>query len=105
MEGLVGKLYNRPVDPPVGHCAGARCRAHLALRKFRSPATSMTESLFKNRDRVRVDGSNVVHLRTGRRVPLVRGGPVASIVRTVLSSLQEKPGEEIDLAPPVGPFF
>ena len=62
----------------------------------------MAQALFVNRDRVRVEGSEVTHLRTGRRVPII-GPPATTLVRTVLKDLREVAGEKIDLGTQANP--
>ena len=61
--------------------------------------------LFKNGDRIRITGTEVVHLRTGRTAVLLTGGVTATgheALRNVkvtvhLKDLKEKPNELIDL--------
>lgn len=65
---------------------------------------SLQPSLFCLRDRVRIEGTTVTHLRTGRKVSLSRG-EVSTLVRVSLKGIQEYAGETIDLSsmadPPV----
>ena len=70
------------------------------------PAPKAVEGLFKNKDRVRVDGTQVVHLKSGRSVPLAEGATVPRLQGiTVLKGITELAGEVIDFAnmaePPV----
>ena len=69
------------------------------------PETEAATALFLNRDRIRVAGTDVVHLRTGRTATLLNGASVDTMVRVHLKDLTESPDEIIDLAtqatPPV----
>lgn len=70
------------------------------------PAPKAVAGLFKNKDRVRVDGTQVVHLKSGRSVPLAEGATVPRLQGiTVLKGITELAGEVIDFAnmadPPV----
>ena len=58
----------------------------------------VAEALCKVGDRVRVEGTQVVHLRTGRKVSLEAGASVSTLARVRLKGLKELPGETIELA-------
>ena len=84
--------------------AGAR-RSHIKVEQMPAPKAE-AEGLFKNKDRVRVDGKQVVHLKSGRSVPLAEGATVPRLQGiTVLKGITELAGEVIDFAnmadPPV----
>jgi hypothetical protein len=72
------------------------------------PEPLEVSALFRNGDRVRAHGSEVVHLRSGRKVPII-GAAIPVLARTVLKGIREVAGEKIDLAtaaePPVAACF
>ena len=53
-------------------------------------------ALFRNGDRCRVHNTEVTHLKTGRRVPII-GASIQTLTRLVLQNIREVPGEQVDL--------